>query len=57
VYESDKQTLLSNLSKSITTESVVTDTINLSGNVITSSDGNVQVNDAPLAKVSDLPVI
>ena len=57
VYEQDKQTLLNNLAQSITTESVVTNTINLSGNVITSSDGNVQVNDAPLAKVSDLPVI
>lgn len=57
VYEQDKQTLLNNLAQSITTESVVTNTINLSGSVITSSDGNVQVDDAKLAKVSDLPVI
>ena len=57
VYEQDKQTLLNNLTQSITTESVVTNTINLSGSVITSSDGNVQVDDAKLAKVSDLPVI
>jgi hypothetical protein len=57
VYENDKQALLNNLAQSITTESVITNTINLSDSVITSSEGNIQVNDVQLAKVSDLPII
>ena len=57
VYESDKQELLNNLAESITTNQVVTNSIQLTDSTITSADGNVKVNNSQLAKISDLPVI
>lgn len=57
VYEADKQTLLNNLAESITTNQVVTNSIQLMDSTITSDEGNVKVNNLQLAKISDLPVI
>lgn len=56
-YDSDKQKLAKDLATQITTNKIVTQTLNLSGNDIVVQNDTLEVNSEPLAKSSEVPNI